>query len=85
MASAGGVWLAEVWGEEMSAVMVVAEMGPKLSLDIGLVVVLVGEVMGRTVETRDKEVTGESGVIVEILSGGGGVATADDAIEVSEV
>lgn len=58
-------------------------MGSKLSLDVGLVVVVV--VMGRTVETRNEEVTGVSGVIVETASGGGGVAIADDGIKDSEV
>lgn len=59
-------------------------MGSKLSLDVGLVVVVV-VVMGRTVETRNEEVTGVSGVIVETASGGGGVAIADDGIKDSEV
>lgn len=79
MVSVGGVSLAEVCGEEMSAVMVEADMGSRL------VVVVVGVVMGRTVETRTEEVTGVSGVIVEIASGGGGVAIADDGIKDSEV
>lgn len=35
--------------------------------------------MGRTVEAREEEVTGVSGVIVGIASGGGGVARAEDS------
>lgn len=80
MVSVGGVSLAEVCGEEISAVMVEADMESRL-----VVVVVVGVVMGRTVETRTGKVTGVSGVIVETASGGGGVAIADDGIKDSEV
>lgn len=85
MVSVGAVSLAEVWGEEMSAVMVQADMGSRLSLGVGLVVVVMVLVMGRTVETRDEEVTAVSGVIVETESGSGGVAIADDGAKDSEV
>lgn len=89
MVSVGSVSLEEVWGEEMSAVMVEADTGTRLSLDVGLVVVVVVGVVElvseRTVETRDEEVTGVSGAIVEIASGGGGVVLADDGIADSEV
>lgn len=79
MVSVGGVSLTEVWGEEISPVMVEADMGSRL------VVVVVVVVVGRTADTGDEEVTGVSGVIVEIASWGGGVAIADDGIKDSEV
>lgn len=82
MVSVGGVSLAEVWGEEMSAVTVEADVGSRLSLDVGLVVVVM---VGRTVETRDEEVLGVSGGRVETASGGRGVAIADDGIKDSGV
>lgn len=87
MVSVGWVSLEEVWGEEMSAVTVEADIGSRLSLAVALVVAVgVGElVAGRTVEARDEGVTGVSGVIVEIASGDGGVVLADDGIKDSEV
>lgn len=84
MVSVGTVSLAEVWGEEMSAVVVEADRGSRLSLDVGLVVVVV-VVVAMAVETEDEEATGVSGVIVEPASGGGGVAVAGDGIKDPEV
>lgn len=83
--SVGAVSLAEVWGEEMSALMVEADMGSRLSGGVGLGVVVMVLAMGKAVETRDEEVTAVSAVIVEIASGGGGVAIADDGAKDSEV
>lgn len=87
MVSVGCVSLEEVWGEEMSAVLTEADTGSRPSFDVGLVavVVMVEVAMGRTVESRDEEVTGVSGVIVGNASVGGGVVLADDAIKDSEV
>lgn len=44
-----------------------------------MVAVGAGLGMRRTVEARDEEVTGVSGVIEGIASGGGGVARAEDS------
>lgn len=82
MASVAGVSLADVRGEERSAVMVEADMGSRLSLDVGLVVAFVVVVV---VETENKEATGVSGVIVETASAGGGAAIAEDGSKDPEV
>lgn len=90
MVSVGCVSLEEVWGgEEMSPALMEADTGSRPSFDVGLVAVVVEVevevVMGRTVESRDEEVTGVSGVIVGNASVGGGVVLAGDAIKGSEV
>lgn len=89
MVSVGCVSLEEVWGEEMSAVTVEADMDSGLmgSSAVALVVAVgvVELVTGGTEEARDEGVTGVSGVVMEIASGDRGVVLADDGIKDSEV
>lgn len=89
MVSVGCVSLEAVWGEEMSAVTVEADMGSGLmgSLAVALVVAVgvVELVTGGPEEAGDEGVTGASGVVVEIASGDRGVVLADDGIKDSEV
>lgn len=89
MVSVGCVSLEEVWGDEISAATVEADMGSglmgSLAVALGVAVGVVELVAEGTEEAGDEGVTGVSGVIVEIASGDRGVALADDGIKDSEV